>query len=39
MLYAYEERIVGVYDIPGAFLHAKQTDLTCIKMTDETVKF
>jgi hypothetical protein len=25
---SYERRRVGVYDIPGAFLHAKQTDLT-----------
>jgi hypothetical protein len=32
---AYKQRVVGVYDIPGAFLHAGQTDLTYIKMTGE----
>jgi hypothetical protein len=39
MIDAYKERTVGVYDIPGAFLHAKQTDLTYVKMTDEAVHF
>jgi hypothetical protein len=39
MIDAYEERTVGVYDIPGAFLHAKQTDLTYVKMTGEAVNF
>jgi hypothetical protein len=39
MIDAYKERTVGVYNIPGAFLHAKQTDLTYIKMTDEAVNF
>jgi hypothetical protein len=36
---AYKERTVGVYNLPGAFLHAKQTDLTYIKMTGEEVNF
>jgi hypothetical protein len=35
MVDAYEGRTVGVYDIPGAFLHAHQTDITYVKMTDE----
>jgi hypothetical protein len=35
----FEERIVGVYDIPGAFLYAKQTDLVYIKMTGELTAF
>jgi Endomembrane protein 70 len=39
MIDAYKERTVGVYNIPGAFLHAKQTDLTYLKMTDEAVHF
>jgi hypothetical protein len=39
MIDAYKERTVGVYDIPGAFLHAKQTDLTYVKMTDEAAHF
>jgi hypothetical protein len=39
MLDAYDGRIVGVYDIPGAFLHANQTDSTYIKTIDETLKF
>jgi hypothetical protein len=39
MIDAYEERTVGVYDIPGTFLHAKQTDLTYIKMAGEAVNF
>jgi hypothetical protein len=32
---AYKQRVVGVYDIPRAFFHAKQMDLTYIKMTGE----
>ena len=36
---AYEQRTVGVYDIPGAFLHAEQTDLTYIKMAGESADF
>jgi hypothetical protein len=39
MIDAYEERTVGVYNIPGAFQHAKQTNLTYVKMTDEAVNF
>jgi hypothetical protein len=35
----FEERIVGVHDIPGAFLHAKQTDLVYFKMTGELTAF
>jgi hypothetical protein len=35
MVDAYEGRTVGVYDLPGAFLHAHQTDITYVKMTDE----
>ena len=38
MLDAYEGRAVGVYDIPGAFLHAKQTDLPYVRMTDDAAK-
>jgi hypothetical protein len=38
MLDAHEERVIGVYDIPGAFLHAKQTDLTHVRMTDDAAK-
>jgi hypothetical protein len=39
MILACEERIVGVYNIPGAFLQAKQTDLSYVKMADEVVNF
>jgi hypothetical protein len=35
MIDAYEGRTIGVYDIPGAFLHAHQTDITYVKMTYE----
>jgi hypothetical protein len=35
MINAYEGRTIGVYDIPGSFLHAHQTDITYVKMTDE----
>ena len=35
---AYEQRIIGVYNIPGAFLHAEQTDLTYIKMAGEAAE-
>jgi hypothetical protein len=35
MIDAYEGRTIGVYDIPGAFLHAHQTDITYVKKTDE----
>jgi hypothetical protein len=38
MLDAHEGRIVGVYNIPGAFLHAKQTDLTYVRMTGDAAK-
>jgi hypothetical protein len=38
MIKAYEGRTIGVYVIPGAFLHAKQSDLTYVKMTDDTTK-
>jgi saccharopine dehydrogenase-like NADP-dependent oxidoreductase len=30
MLDAHEGRVIGVYNIPGAFLHTKQTDLIWI---------
>ena len=36
---AYEQRTIGVYDIPQAFLHAEQTDLTYIKMAGEAADF
>jgi hypothetical protein len=36
---AYNQRVLGVYDIPGAFLHAEQTDLTHIKMAGEAADF
>ena len=36
---AYEERAVGVYDIPGAFLHAEQKDTTYVKMSGELTSF
>jgi hypothetical protein len=36
---AYKRRVVGVYDIPGAFLHAEQTDLTYIQMAGEAADF
>jgi hypothetical protein len=35
----FEMQIVGVYDIPGAFLHAKQTDVVCVKMSGEIAAF
>jgi hypothetical protein len=38
MLDAHEGRILGVYDIHGAFLHANQTDLTYVRMTDDAAK-
>jgi hypothetical protein len=38
MLGAHQGRVIGVYDIPGAFLHAKQTDLTYVRMTDDAAK-
>jgi hypothetical protein len=34
MLDIHEERVIGVYNKPVPFLHAEQTDLTCVKMTD-----
>jgi hypothetical protein len=36
--YAVEERVIAVYDIPGAFLHTAQTDIVHIKMTGELVE-
>jgi hypothetical protein len=36
---AFEKQIVGVYDIPGAFLHAQQTDVVCVKMSGEIAAF
>jgi hypothetical protein len=36
---AYKQRVVGVYNILGAFLHAEQTDLTYIKMAGEAADF
>jgi hypothetical protein len=35
---AHEGRKVGVYDIPGAFLYAKQPDATYIRMTGDLAK-
>ena len=39
VLDAYEIRAIGVYDIPGAFLHTKQTDTVYIKMTGDVAEF
>jgi hypothetical protein len=36
---AYEQRVVGIYNIPGAFLHAEQTDLIYIKIADKAADF
>jgi hypothetical protein len=36
---AYEQRVVGIYNIPGAFLHAEQTDLIYIKMAGKAADF
>jgi hypothetical protein len=36
---AFEKQMMGVYDSPGAFLHAKQTDLVNVKMTGEITAF
>jgi hypothetical protein len=36
---AFEKRIVGVYDIPGAFLHAKQTEVVYVQMSGEIAAF
>ena len=33
------QKSIGVYNIPGAFLHAEQTDLTYIKMAGEAAYF
>jgi hypothetical protein len=38
MLDAHEGRIVDVYNIPGAFLHANQTDLTYIRIIGDAAK-
>jgi hypothetical protein len=36
---AYEEQEVGVFDIPGAFLHAEQKDITYMKVPGELKSF
>jgi hypothetical protein len=35
---AVEERVIAVYDIPGAFLHTAQSDIVNVKMTGELVE-
>jgi hypothetical protein len=36
---AYEEQSVGVFDIPGAFLHSEQTDVVYVKMCGDIATF
>jgi hypothetical protein len=36
---AYEQRVVGVYNIPGAFLHAERTALIYIKVAGKAADF
>jgi hypothetical protein len=38
MLDAHDGRIVDVYNIPGAFLHANQTDLTYVRIIGDAAK-
>jgi hypothetical protein len=35
---AVEERVIAVYNIPGAFLNTAQTDIVHFKMTGELVE-